>query len=116
MRVSDTVSKLLAVARYSVFIGALLGTLGCFACRKAQLAEKDYALRGTVVSLDTQTKTATIKHEKIGDWMEAMTMEFPVRDPAEFTKLRAGQKITATVHTRPDTFEYWISDIHQEAP
>jgi Cu/Ag efflux protein CusF len=48
--------------------------------------------------------------------MDAMTMEFPVRDAAEFAKLRAGEKITATVHTRPDTFEYWISDIHPEAP
>jgi Cu/Ag efflux protein CusF len=102
--------------RHAAFFIVLLGALFCLACRKAQPAEKDYTLRGTIVSLDAPTKTATIKHEKIGDWMDAMTMEFPVRDPAEFAKLRAGEKITATVHTRPDTFEYWISDIHPEAP
>jgi Cu/Ag efflux protein CusF len=107
---------LVALVRHSAFIAALLGVLFCFACRKPQPAEKTYALRGTIVSLDAQTKTATIKHEKIGDWMEAMTMEFPVRDQAGFAKLRAGENITATVHTRPDTFEYWITDIHPEGP
>ena len=68
------------------------------------------------MSLDAPSKTATIKHDKIGDWMDAMTMEFPVRDAVEFAKLRSGEKITATVHTRPDTFEYWITDIRPEAP
>ena len=84
-------------------------------CKKEQ-PEKTYALKGEIVSLDAKSKTATIKHEKIGDWMEAMTMEFPVKDPAEFAKLQAGQKITATVHTRPDSFEYWITDIRTQAP
>jgi Cu/Ag efflux protein CusF len=97
-------------------LGALVAALFCFGCRKAQPVEKTYTLRGTIVSLDSQTKTATIKHEKIGDWMEAMTMDFPVHDPAEFAKLRAGEKITATVHTHPETFEYWIGNIHVEAP
>ncbi len=86
------------------------------ACRSKQPPEKTYALRGTIVSLDAPSRTATIKHGKIGDWMDAMTMEFPVRDAAEFAKLRPGEKITATVHTRPDTFEYWITDIRPEGP
>ena len=86
------------------------------ACKHAQLAEKTYALKGEIVSLDPQTHTATIKHEKIGDWMEAMTMQFPVKDKAEFQKLQQGEKITATVHTVPETFEYWISDIHAQGP
>ena len=113
---SDTGDNLLARVWYLALGGALVAVLFCFACRKAPPSEKVYALRGFIVSLDQQTRTATIKHEKIGDWMDAMTMEFPVRNPAEFAKLRAGEKITATVHTRPDTFEYWISDIHPEAP
>jgi Cu/Ag efflux protein CusF len=45
-----------------------------------------------------------------------MTMEFPVKDPAEFAKLQPGQKITATVHAIPETFDYWITDIRGEAP
>ncbi len=70
---------------------------------------KRYQLRGEIKTLDAQAKTATVQHDKIGDWMEAMTMEFPVKDPAEFAKLKVGQKITATVFVR-DT-EYWIGDI-----
>jgi Cu/Ag efflux protein CusF len=95
----------------SVFVFSLL----C-ACRQAVPLEKTYSLRGVIVTINPQTRTATIKHEKIGDWMDAMTMEFPVKDAAEFAKLQPHQNITATVHTRPDTFEYWIVDIHVEAP
>ena len=56
-----------------------------------------YALHGEVLRLDPQGKIAAIKHGKIGDWMEAMTMEFPVKDQTEFDKLRAGETIDATV-------------------
>jgi Cu/Ag efflux protein CusF len=95
------------------FFAALCALLA--ACKKkAARAEKTYPLRGEVVSTNAQSKTATIKHEKIGDWMDAMTMEFPVRDDAGFAKLAAGRKLTATVHTIPETFEYWITDIHVE--
>ena len=38
-----------------------------------------------------QGKIAAIKAGKIGDWMEAMTMEYPVKDQAEFDKLRTGE-------------------------
>ena len=85
------------------------------ACKKKEARnEKTYALQGEIVTTNAQSKTATIKHEKIGDWMDAMTMEFPVRDDAGFAKLAAGRKLTATVHTIPETIEYWITDIHVE--
>jgi Cu/Ag efflux protein CusF len=41
--------------------------------------------------------------------MEAMTMEFPVRDQAEFAKLAPGKRIRATVHVQE--LDYWISEI-----
>jgi|SRR5581483_2113982 len=74
---------------------------------------KQYALHGEVLRLDPQGKIAAIKHEKIGDWMEAMTMEFPVKDPAEFDKLKTGETINATVNVQGN--RYWVSNI-QEAP
>lgn len=75
---------------------------------------KEYSLKGEIVSLAPREQAATIRHEKIDGWMEAMTMEFPVKDKAEFEKLRAGDRITATVFVQ-DT-DYWIGRINREGP
>lgn len=100
--------------RKTVFTAIVCGLFCAAACRREAPTEKTYALKGTIVTVNAPARTAVIKHEKIGDWMEAMTMEFPVKDPAEFAKLKTGEKITATVHTRADTFQYWITNIHAE--
>lgn len=76
-------------------------------------AVKQYALHGEVLRLDSQGKIAAIKHQKIGDWMEAMTMEFPVKDAAEFGKLREGERIDATVFVQGNN--YWIGGIQEAA-
>ena len=70
---------------------------------------KTYKLTGEVKRLEPARLTATIKHEAIGDWMEAMTMEFPVRDKAEFAKLAEGKRLTATVNVQD--LDYWLTDI-----
>jgi Cu/Ag efflux protein CusF len=44
--------------------------------------------------------------------MEAMTMEFPVREKAEFAKLAQGQRIRATVNVQD--LDYWLTDIQPE--
>ena len=71
-----------------------------------------YALHGEVLRLDPQGKIAAIKHQKIGDWMEAMTMEFPVKDQADFNKLREGEKINGTVFVEGTT--YWVGEIQED--
>jgi Cu/Ag efflux protein CusF len=92
-------------------------------CQQASLKEqakeeakdepvKRYALHGEVLRLDAQGKIAAIKHQKIGDWMEAMTMEFPVKDQIEFDKLRAGETINATVFVQGNS--YWVAEIHED--
>src|SRR5438046_1259876 len=58
---------------------------------------KRYPMQGEVKSLDAAAKTATIAAGKVGDWMEAMTMEYPVKPDAEFLKLHVGDKIEAVV-------------------
>jgi Cu/Ag efflux protein CusF len=73
---------------------------------------KQYALHGQVLRLDPQGKIAAIKHEAIGDWMGAMTMEFPVKEQAEFDKLRADEKINATVFVQGNS--YWVGDVHED--
>jgi Cu/Ag efflux protein CusF len=68
-----------------------------------------YQLRGVVLRLRSESRIAVIKHEKIGDWMEAMTMEFPVQDPADFAKLHEGAAVQATVNVNEAYF--WLTDV-----
>ena len=70
---------------------------------------KQYKLKGKVVRLVPENRLAAIQHEEIKGWMEAMTMEFPVRDAAEFAKLKTGLAIEATVNVRD--IDYWLTDI-----
>jgi Cu/Ag efflux protein CusF len=92
---------------------AVLLLAGCGGSKPAAPA-KEYHLQGVVVKLDKQVRTATIKHQKIEGWMEAMTMEFPVRDPKQFEKLSVGEAITATVYVAGDDF--WIGNIQPVTP
>jgi len=70
---------------------------------------KIYDMQGEVVALDPAAKTATIKAGKIGDWMEAMTMEYRVKPDAEFLKLRVGDRIRAKVVVNdPD---YYVTSV-----
>jgi protein SCO1/2 len=65
---------------------------------------KTYELTGEIVSMDAPTQVLTIRHEEIKGWMEAMTMGFPVKEKAEFEKLKPGQKIKAAVIVQGDDF------------
>jgi Cu/Ag efflux protein CusF len=83
--------------RRTVLAGLSALTLLLAACASKPEPTKSYPLKGEIKALDAAAKTATIAHEKIGDWMEAMTMEFPVKPDEEFQKLKVGDKIEATV-------------------
>ncbi len=76
---------------------------------KSTTAPKEYHLQGEVISLDVALQTAKIKHGPIEGWMEAMTMEFPVRGPSQYEKLAVGKRISATVYVTEDSF--WIANI-----
>ena len=66
-------------------------------CRAKLPPGKRYPIQGEIKYLDTTANTATIDAGKIGDWMEPMTMEYPVRPAADFQKLHVGDHIEATV-------------------
>jgi Copper binding periplasmic protein CusF len=83
--------------------------LALSAC-KAKPPVKTYPMHGTVISVNQADHYAMIQSGKIGDWMDAMTMEFPVKDNREFQKLKPGENITATVHIQEAA--YWIDNIH----
>lgn len=65
---------------------------------------KRYPMQGDVKAIDPVGKTATIDAGKIGDWMEAMTMEYRVKPESELAKLHVGDHIEATVVIDGDSY------------
>ena len=94
-----------------IFVVCLAGA-ACQKKREPPGPVKEYQLTGQVIRLDAGNKTAVIKHQKIEGWMEAMTMEFPVKDQADFSKLREGEKISGTVFVQGTT--YWVGEIQED--
>ena len=90
-----------------IWLAALLLAL-CSACHHAPDYKK-YAMHGEIVALNQQEHIATIKHDKIGDWMGAMTMEYPIKNPADWQKLAVGERIDATVFVSPEN--YYVGDV-----
>ena len=89
-------------------IGLFLALIALAACSSAPPAKR-YAMQGEIRSLDPVSKTASVKAGKIGDWMEAMTMEYSVKPDQEFQKLHVGDHIQATVVV--NDLKYYITDV-----
>ena len=76
-----------------------------------QTAIKRYPMHGKVLALMPADHKARIDAGPIGDWMPtAMTMNYLVKDDAEFAKLAAGETIDVTVFVKSDD-DYWIGEI-----
>jgi Cu/Ag efflux protein CusF len=70
---------------------------------------KLYPLQGEIKSLDPASKSATIKAGKIGDWMDAMTMEYPIKPDADFAKLHIGDTVQAKVVV--NDLKYYVTEV-----
>jgi Cu/Ag efflux protein CusF len=92
---------------YALLLSLLLLTFA--GCAQKAAPVKRYPMQGEVKALDASAHTATIAAGKIGDWMEAMTMEYPVKPESEFQKLHVGDKIEATVMVGDPA--YYVTDI-----
>ena len=80
---------------------------GCSTQQQSQ--PKRYSMQGEIKALDPTAKTATINAGKIGDWMEAMTMEYPIKPDTEFTKLHVGDNVQATVVV--NDLKYYVTEV-----
>ena len=96
-------------------LAAVLLLAGCSASKTqdAAASAKQYQMRGEIMSLDPGGHVATIKHEEIKGFMGAMTMGYPIKDPAEFSKLTVGEPITATVFVTGD--DMWVGNIQKDS-
>jgi protein SCO1/2 len=75
--------------------------------------EKIYVLKGKIVARDAGDNSLRINHEAIPGFMEAMTMDYPVRGTA-VSALPADQTpITAKLHVIETS--YWITDVRPAA-
>lgn len=75
-------------------------------------AGKQYHLTGIVQGLDAKVHTATVKADAVPGWMEAMTMDFPIRSKSDFEQLHVGDHITATVNVRGA--DYDVTNIRRQ--
>ncbi|HMJ08824.1 MAG TPA: SCO family protein [Pyrinomonadaceae bacterium] len=73
---------------------------------------KRYPFKGTVVSVDKQKKTASIDHEAVDGYMDAMTMDFPIHEDWVWNDLVPGSQIQAELvvdNSAKDPF--WLEKI-----
>lgn len=70
---------------------------------------KHYKLKGKIVAVDKAKKSVTIAHEKIPDFMDAMTMPFPVKDAFVLDDLAKDADISADLVVDADAF--WLENI-----
>ncbi len=74
---------------------------------------REYPMHGQVTGLDPEGHVATIKHEPIQGFMGAMTMGYHVKDTADFSNLKVGDTINATVYVTDD--DMWVGNIQKVA-
>lgn len=73
---------------------------------------KRYPLKGKVVSVDREKKRAKVDHEAIEGFMEAMTMDFPIKADWVWDDLKPGSEIRAELvvdSSAPDP--YWLENL-----
>jgi protein SCO1 len=72
---------------------------------------KRFPFKGKVVSVDKAAKKATIDHEAVEGYMDAMTMEFPVHADWVWDDLVPGSEIKAELVVDNAKGEFWLEKI-----
>jgi protein SCO1 len=100
--------------RYLIFI--LFSVLLFTACPGSASQETDatgdlkrYELRGKVLSFNKDTKIASIEHEEIPGYMEAMTMDFEIRKPEwAWEAITPGAVVNGDLVVDNPNGKYWL--------
>ncbi len=92
-----------------LFFFLILGSISLSGCKWGEQPrgnEKRYPIKGTVIAVNKNERTATIKHEDIPGYMTSMTMDFKIKNPADLNVMKAGDEITGTLVV--DDISSWI--------
>jgi len=82
----------------ALFAICLALTMAFSGCAKRTSDDRPrYHLVGKVVSIDINDGTATIDHQAIPGYMEAMTMPYAAENPSDLKKLEPGDEIKADI-------------------
>ncbi len=73
-----------------------------------------YLARGVLKELKPDGKTAVIRHEEIPNYMDAMTMDFEVKDKRELAGLKPGDALSFRLLVT--TNDAWIDQVRKLAP
>lgn len=95
-----------------LFLFSILMFSACQTVEPAKIASADakrFPLKGKIVSVDRAKKQATIDHEEIPGYMEAMTMRFPIREDYILETMSKDAEIRAELVV--DKGEYWLENI-----
>ena len=79
-----------------VLIGCVL-ILGMSCGPRGSGHEKRYDFKGKVIAVNKSARTATIDHEEIVGYMDAMTMDFEIRRTSDLEMIKPGSEITGTL-------------------
>lgn len=97
---------------FLILFSALL-FIGCQTPEKKPVASENatrYPLKGKVVSVDLLKQKAVINHEKIPNYMEAMTMSFPIYDRDILQTMAKDSEVKAELIVNGDG-DYWLENI-----
>jgi Cu/Ag efflux protein CusF len=104
----DTVDT--GTVKKAALLSALALMAACQHAPEPAKAKLHYPLSGKVVALDTQHRVATVDAAAIPNYMEAMTMDYPVSSASDFEKLHKGDHIRAMLDVTQDN-QYSLSDV-----
>lgn len=96
----------------NILIPLIATLLALAACHSAPA--KRYTLTGKIDSVDKSTQTIVVNGDAVPGFMPAMSMSYPVKDPAAFNQLAAGDSITADLLKQED--DYWLENVKITPP
>lgn len=96
------------------FLLILFSILLFTACQKSESPQnvsanaKRYPFEGKVVAVDKAKKKATIAHKEIPGYMEAMTMDFPIRNEDALNTISKDSEITGELIVDDANAKFWV--------
>jgi protein SCO1/2 len=89
-------------------------TLACSKKQPEFVVAHRYTLTGKVIGVNPKDQTANIDAAAVPGFMEAMTMEYPIKSKSEFHSLQVGEKIKATLNVSASNDDYNLTDIQNQ--